>query len=45
MKNASPQGRLMEPEEIAYLTLCLCDERAHGINGQAIVIDGGGVQS
>ena len=44
MKSASPQARLMQPEEIAYLTLCLCDERAHGINGQAIVLDGGGVQ-
>ena len=35
----------MQPDEIAYLALCLCDERARGINGQGIVLDGGGVQS
>ena len=45
MKSVSPQKRLMEPEEIAYLTLSLCDPRARGINGQAIVLDGGGVQT
>jgi NAD(P)-dependent dehydrogenase (short-subunit alcohol dehydrogenase family) len=45
MRSASPQGRLMDAAEIAYLTVCLCDERARGINGQGIVIDGGGVQS
>jgi len=45
MKSASPQRRLMLPEEVAYLAVSLCDPRAHGINGQAIVLDGGGVQS
>lgn len=45
MKSSSPQGRLMDVEEIAYLAICLCDERARGINGQGIVLDGGGVQS
>jgi NAD(P)-dependent dehydrogenase (short-subunit alcohol dehydrogenase family) len=45
MKSVSPQGRLMDAAEIAYLAVCLCDERARGINGQGIVVDGGGVQS
>jgi NAD(P)-dependent dehydrogenase (short-subunit alcohol dehydrogenase family) len=38
---ANPQGRLIEPEEVAFLTLTLCDERARGVNGQTIGIDGG----
>lgn len=41
----SPQHRLMESEEIAFAILGLCDPRARGVNGQAIVIDGGRVQS
>lgn len=45
MRSASPQGRLMGVEEIAYLAVCLCDEQARGINGQGLVVDGGGVQS
>ena len=45
MRDASPQKRLIDPEEIAYLTVCLCDPRARGVNGQAIVLDGGGVQT
>ena len=39
----SPQNRLMEPEEIATLTLHLASREAHGINGQAINVDGGSV--
>jgi len=30
---------------VAFLVASLCDPRAGGINGQAIVLDGGGVQS
>ena len=37
------QRRLIEPEEVANLALVLCDEAAKGINGQAIVLDGGGL--
>ncbi len=39
----NPQRRLLLPEEVAWLTLSLCDERAKGINGQALVLDGGSV--
>jgi NAD(P)-dependent dehydrogenase (short-subunit alcohol dehydrogenase family) len=44
IEEASPQGRLIEPEEVAFAALALCDERARGINGQAIAIDGGGLR-
>jgi NAD(P)-dependent dehydrogenase (short-subunit alcohol dehydrogenase family) len=39
----SPQGRLITPEEVAYMTVTLARDEAYGINGQAINIDGGGV--
>lgn len=39
----SPQHRLIEPEEVAQMALSLCHDQARGINGQAIVIDGGGL--
>ncbi len=45
MRRTSPQNRLMEPQEVALLVLNLCDPGARGMNGQAVVIDGGGVQS
>jgi 3-hydroxybutyrate dehydrogenase len=41
IRRTSPQGRLLDPAEVAYLVLSLCDPRARGINGQAIVQDGG----
>lgn len=44
LERQSPQGRLMTPEEVAWLTLALCDDGARGINGQAIALDGGAVQ-
>ena len=37
----SPQHRLLQPEEVAHAVTALCDAEARGINGQAIVIDGG----
>jgi 3-hydroxybutyrate dehydrogenase len=39
--DANPQGRLIEAGEVAFLAVTLCDERARGVNGQAIGIDGG----
>lgn len=39
---ANPQRRLITAEEVAFLALTLCDERARGVNGQTIGIDGGG---
>jgi 3-hydroxybutyrate dehydrogenase len=40
----SPQKRLITPDEVAYMVVSLCREAARSINGQAILIDGGGFQ-
>ncbi len=45
LRAMSPQRRLFEPEEIAHLVVSLCDPGAGGIHGQAVVVDGGAVQS
>ncbi|MEX0300054.1 MAG: SDR family NAD(P)-dependent oxidoreductase [Kordiimonas sp.] len=37
----NPQGRLIQPEEVAATTLWLCSDAASSINGQAISISGG----
>ena len=42
---ASPQRRLIAPEEIARAVLWLCEESSAGVNGQAIVIDGGALRA
>jgi NAD(P)-dependent dehydrogenase (short-subunit alcohol dehydrogenase family) len=41
----SPLGRLLEPEEVADAVVFLASEAAAAINGQALVIDGGGIQT
>jgi 3-oxoacyl-[acyl-carrier protein] reductase len=37
-----PIGRIIEPQDIAYLTLFLCSQWASAITGQSIAVDGGG---
>ncbi len=37
----NPQRRLIEPEEVAALAAFLASAEAHGINGQALNVDGG----
>jgi NAD(P)-dependent dehydrogenase (short-subunit alcohol dehydrogenase family) len=37
----NPQGRLIQPDEVAETVLWLCSPGAHAINGQAISISGG----
>jgi NAD(P)-dependent dehydrogenase (short-subunit alcohol dehydrogenase family) len=44
LRAVSPQHRLMEPAEVAFLVVTLCDPRAKGITGQSVVLDGGAVQ-
>ncbi|HEX9728529.1 MAG TPA: SDR family NAD(P)-dependent oxidoreductase [Gemmatimonadales bacterium] len=39
----TPQHRLIAPDEVAHAVLALCDHGARGINGQCIVLDGGGL--
>ena len=41
----SPLGRLLEPEEVAFAVAFLAAPEAGAINGQALVLDGGGVQA
>jgi enoyl-[acyl-carrier-protein] reductase (NADH) len=40
---SSPQKRLIDPGEVADLALMLASEKAGGITGQAINVDGGAV--
>ena len=41
----SPLGRLLEPDEVAFTVLFLAAREAAAINGQTIVLDGGGIQA
>jgi NAD(P)-dependent dehydrogenase (short-subunit alcohol dehydrogenase family) len=41
----TPQQRLIAPDEVAHVVLSLCDADAQAINGQAIVMDGGGMRT
>jgi NAD(P)-dependent dehydrogenase (short-subunit alcohol dehydrogenase family) len=45
LENASPQKRLIEPEEVAAIAVFLAQDINKGITGQAINVDGGGVMS
>jgi NAD(P)-dependent dehydrogenase (short-subunit alcohol dehydrogenase family) len=40
----TPLGRLIEPEEVAFAVRFFAADEAGAINGQTILIDGGGVQ-
>jgi NAD(P)-dependent dehydrogenase (short-subunit alcohol dehydrogenase family) len=40
-----PLGRLLQPQEIAATALFLASDAAQALHGQAIVLDGGGIQS
>ena len=42
---ASPLGRLLEPSEVAGAVVFLASPAAAAINGQAVVLDGGGIQA
>jgi NAD(P)-dependent dehydrogenase (short-subunit alcohol dehydrogenase family) len=45
LARGSPQGRLIEPGEVAALAVFLASDAAMGITGQAINIDGGALMS
>jgi NAD(P)-dependent dehydrogenase (short-subunit alcohol dehydrogenase family) len=42
---SSPLGRLLEPSEVAFAVEFLAAPEAGAINGQALVLDGGGIQA
>jgi NAD(P)-dependent dehydrogenase (short-subunit alcohol dehydrogenase family) len=44
LAGSSPLGRLLEPEEVAAAVAFLASDEAAAINGQTLVIDGGGIQ-
>ena len=41
----TPLGRMLEPEEVAAAVVFLASPEAAAINGQALVLDGGGLQA
>ena len=43
LERLNPQNRLIQPEEVAALTLFLAQDASQGITGQAINVDGGAV--
>ncbi len=45
LERMNPQRRLIEPAEVAAVALFLAQQSSKGITGQAINVDGGGVQS
>ncbi len=45
LASQSPLGRLLEPGEVADAVVFLASDAAAAINGQALVIDGGGIQA
>ncbi|WP_437873847.1 SDR family NAD(P)-dependent oxidoreductase [Sorangium sp. So ce363] len=43
LESMSPQGRMVEPGEVALVVAMLCSDEARSIHGQAIPVDGGQV--
>ena len=41
----SPLGRLLEPAEVAFAVAFLASPEAGAINGQTLILDGGGIQT
>jgi len=42
---SSPLGRLLEPDEVAFAVAFLAAPEAGAINGQTLILDGGGIQA
>jgi NAD(P)-dependent dehydrogenase (short-subunit alcohol dehydrogenase family) len=44
LERSSPLGRLLAPSEVAHAVAFLADRRSGAVNGQTLVLDGGGLQ-
>lgn len=44
IRNLQPLGRLIEPEEVAATVAYLVSDAAAPVNGQSLILDGGGIQ-
>ena len=44
LASMAPLGRLLEPDEVAFAVAFLASPEAGAINGQTLVLDGGGIQ-
>ena len=45
LATSSPLGRLLEPDEVAFAVAFLAAPEAAAINGQTLILDGGGIQA
>jgi NAD(P)-dependent dehydrogenase (short-subunit alcohol dehydrogenase family) len=45
LAEAAPLGRLLDPEEVAFAVAFLAAAEAGAINGQTLILDGGGIQT
>jgi NAD(P)-dependent dehydrogenase (short-subunit alcohol dehydrogenase family) len=45
LATSSPLGRVLEPDEVAFAVAFLAAPEAAAINGQTLVLDGGGIQA
>ena len=45
LADAAPLGRLLEPDEVAFAVAFLAAAEAGAINGQTLILDGGGIQT
>jgi NAD(P)-dependent dehydrogenase (short-subunit alcohol dehydrogenase family) len=45
LAEAAPLGRLLEPDEVAFAVAFLAAAEAGAINGQTLILDGGGIQT
>jgi len=43
VKRATPNGELLDPVDVAAAAVWLCSDAARRVNGQSIVVDGGGI--